>query len=518
MVDPDASGPRANAALHNLPFVSLRDVAITTEASRALPLHVLNRARAVVYGLEDGRLKIAVVDPANVLMLDDLRLQSGLPIDFAVASAGEVDRELGRLTRGDELAARADVISEPIVAEENEADLEADGGLLETAPIKLVNSILVQAGEEGASDIHFLPQGDSLVARIRVDGMIREVERIPHRYASSVVTRIKVLAKLDIAEHRVPQDGRFTIRPKSTGSLVDVRVAVIPTVEGEGVIMRLLDKSRRAPTLTEIGLSNLMQMQIEEAIYRPNGCVLVTGPTGSGKSTTVYAALVDIRRPEVVIVTIEDPVEYRLADVYQMQVDLRAGLTFASGLRAILRSDPDVVMVGEIRDVETAKITLGAALTGHSVLSTLHTNDVVGAFTRLTELGVEPFVTASAVSAVLAQRLVRRLCLSCRTAYEPSADDLVSLGFSEEAIAGGVVLYRQTGCSECSRGYRGRTGIYQLMLMNPEISALVSERASYAVIAEAATRAGLRTLWDDGLDKAAAGVTTIDELSRVVRR
>jgi len=514
--DPEAQGPRALAALHNLPFVSLREAQITIGAANALPVHILTRARAVAYFVDDAHIMVAVADPANVQMLDDLRLASRLPIDFAVAPANEIDAELRRLARGQEILERADTISEIAIAEDA-TDLEAEDGISDAPPIKLVNSIIMQASEEGASDIHFLPQANALIARMRVDGMIQEVERIPRRHATSVVTRIKVLAKLDIAEHRLPQDGRFSLRPRSTGKLVDVRVAVLPTVEGEGVIMRLLDKSRQAPTLTEIGLSNEMQMQIEEAIYRPNGCVLVTGPTGSGKSTTVHAALVDMRRPEVNIVTIEDPVEYRLAGVYQMQVNLRAGLTFATGLRSILRSDPDVVMVGEIRDSETAKITLEAALTGHSVLSTMHTNDAAGAVARLQDLDVEPFVTASAVSAVLAQRLVRRLCPQCRDPYTPTAADLAFLGFSPEAVDAGVTLYRHRGCPDCVKGFRGRTGVFQLMVVSADVAALIAARAPHGDLVEAAMRGGMRTIWADGLDKASAGLTTIDELNRVVR-
>ena len=255
-------------------------------------------------------------------------------------------------------------------------DLEAADGLSDAPRIQLVNSVILQASNDGASDVHFLPHGDSLVVRLRVDGILHEVERIPKEHAAGVVTRIKVLAKLDIAEHRMPQDGRISVRAtEQPDRLFDVRVAVLPTVDGEGVIMRLLEKTRRAPTLTEIGLSNELQMQLEEVIFRPTGAFLVTGPTGSGKSTTIYAALCDVLRPEINVITIEDPVEYRLPDVYQLQVNKRAGLTFAMGLRAILRSDPDLLMVGEIRDLETAKITLEAALTGHAVYSTLHTND-----------------------------------------------------------------------------------------------------------------------------------------------
>ncbi len=515
--DPEARGPRALASHHNLPFVRLRDESIALDATKALPVHVLTRLRAIVYRVEDGRLKVAVADPADVQMLDDLRMSSRLPLDFAVAAANEIDAELRRLSRGQELLARADAIGEVTEVADDVTDLEAGSADALAPPSMLVTSIVVQASEDGASDIHFLPQADALVARIRVDGMIQEVERIPRVHAASVVSRVKVLAGLDIAEHRVPQDGRFSLRLESTGRLVDVRVAVLPTVEGEGVILRLLDKTRRAPTLTEIGLSNVMQMQIEEAIYRPNGCVLVTGPTGSGKSTTVHAALVDIRRPEVNIVTIEDPVEYRVTGVYQLQVNKRAGLTFASGLRSILRSDPDVVMVGEIRDVETAKITLEAALTGHTVLSTMHTNDAAGAMTRLNDLGVEPFIVASSVSAVLAQRLVRCLCMQCRDPYTATKDDLGYLGFSKAAIEAGVTLYRANGCPDCSKGYRGRTGIFQLLVMTPALAALVAASAPRKQLLEAATRESMRTMWADGLDKVGAGVTSVDELSRVVR-
>jgi type IV pilus assembly protein PilB len=328
---------------------------------------------------------------------------------------------------------------------------------------------------------------------------------------------VKVLAKLDIAEHRVPQDGRISVRARSSGRLFDIRIAVLPTVEGEGVIMRLLEKTRRAPTLTEIGLSNELQMKLEAVVFRPTGAFLVTGPTGSGKSTTIYAALCDALRPEINVITIEDPVEYRLPDVYQLQVNSRTGLTFASGLRAILRADPDLLMVGEIRDLETAKIALEAAMTGHAVYSTLHTNDAPAALTRLKDLGVEPSITASAISAVLAQRLVRRLCEDCREPYASSPADLEYLGFTPSAIERGVTLYRARGCVQCTKGYRGRTGIHQLMVMDDDIAGLVTAGAGHQELVSAAIAGGMSTLWQDGLGKVALGVTTIEEISRVVR-
>jgi type IV pilus assembly protein PilB len=511
--------PRELADEHGLQLVDLRRERIAREASEAIPFNVLVRTRAVPYRLEDGRLKVAVADPSQIQVVDELRLISRYPVDMAVAVSGDIDFELNRLSRGLELNERAATIGDDLPGleeEDEETDLEADDGISDAPPIRLVNSIIVQAADDGASDLHFLPQGQALVARMRIDGILHEVERIPKRHAAGVISRIKVLAKLDIAEHRMPQDGRLTLRVKKSGRLLDVRIAVLPTVEGEGVIMRLLDKTRRAPTLTEIGLSNEMQMALEEIIFRPIGAFLATGPTGSGKSTTLYAALTDILRPEINVITIEDPVEYRLEDVYQVQVNLRAGLTFATGLRTILRSDPDVLMVGEIRDLETAKIALEASLTGHAVFSTLHANDAPGAIARLNDLGIEPFITGSALSAVLAQRLVRRLCTDCRDAYAPAPEELEQLGYSSAAIEQGVTLYRRRGCARCRKGYQGRTGIYQLLVMNDELAVLASERATHAALETAAIAAGMKTLWQDGLDKAAAGITTIEELKRVV--
>jgi type IV pilus assembly protein PilB len=349
--------------------------------------------------------------------------------------------------------------------------------------------------------------------------VLQEVQRIPKRLANGVTTRLKVLAKLDIAERRRPQDGRISLNAAAAGRTLDIRVATLPTVEGESVVMRLLDKSRRAPTLEELGLSEDMRTQLREIVSRPTGAMIVTGPTGSGKSTTLYAALTEINRPEINIITVEDPVEYRLTGVNQMQINSRAGLTFATALRSILRSDPDVVMVGEIRDGETAKISIEAALTGHNVLSTLHTNDAPGALTRLNEMGVEPFLTGSAVSAVLAQRLARKLCTHCCELYSPSVDELLKARVSPDVAAmnDGITFYRKVGCPRCNQtGYRGRIGIFQMLIMTEEIETLAVTRASRDEIERAAMRGGMRTLWDDGLAKVAAGLTSIEELTRVV--
>jgi type IV pilus assembly protein PilB len=333
-----------------------------------------------------------------------------------------------------------------------------------------------------------------------------------------VTTRLKVLAKLDIAERRRPQDGRISLNAQQAGRLLDIRVATLPTVEGESIVMRLLDKSKKAPTLEELGLSDEMQIQMREILGRPTGALLVTGPTGSGKSTTLYAGLTEINRPEINIITVEDPVEYRLAGVNQVQINNKAGLTFATALRSILRSDPDVVMVGEIRDGETAKISIEAALTGHFVLSTLHTNDAPGALTRLNEMGVEPFLTGSAVTGVLAQRLARKLCTHCCELYTPSIDELIKARVSPEvaAVTDGMALYRKRGCPRCGQtGYRGRIGIYQLLKMSEQLQTLAASKATREEIERAAIDDGMRTLWDDGLAKVAAGLTSIEELARV---
>ncbi len=324
--------PQDLADLYGIPVVDLRRETVDRDVVDLLPLHVLARTRAVPYRFDGGRLSVAIADPREIQLIDDLKLVSSYPIDLAVASEIDIDFELKRLLRSHEVVVRAQAMEDELPGYVQETtDLAADDGVSETPPIKLVNSIVVQAVEDEASDIHFLPREDALIARIRVDGVLHEIERIPKAHAAGVISRIKVLAKLDIAEHRVPQDGRFTIRAAGSGRLNDVRVAVLPTVEGEGAIIRLFDKSRRAPTLTEIGLSNEMQMALEDVLYRPTGAFFAVGPTGSGKSTTVYAALADMRRPEVNVITIEDPVEYRLEDVYQLQVNNRVGLTFASG-------------------------------------------------------------------------------------------------------------------------------------------------------------------------------------------
>ncbi len=513
---------RTLAARYHLPLVDLPLTGVDEQAAKEIPLHVLERIVAVPYALADGVLRIAIADPGNIQAIDELRIATRYQLELAVAAKDDIESEIRRLVRASEaFGARAAVEEElaEVAAEEEEGDdLEVEDGISDAPLVRLVNSVIFQAAEDGASDVHFEPQEDALLVRFRVDGVLQEVQRIPKRMMNGVLTRLKVLAKLDIAERRKPQDGRISLNAAAAGRLLDIRVATLPTVEGESVVMRLLDKSKRAPTLQELGMSDEMRVKLEELIHRPTGAVLVTGPTGSGKSTTLYAALTAINRPEINIITVEDPVEYRLGGVNQVQINARAGLTFAAALRSILRSDPDVVMVGEIRDGETAKISIEAALTGHLVLSTLHTNDAPQVLTRLNEMGVEPFLTGAAVSAVIAQRLARKLCTHCCEMYTPSVDELLKARVSPDiaAAADGMVFYRKRGCPRCGQtGYKGRIGIYQLLEMSESLEQLAVEKASREEIERQAIEEGMRTLWDDGLAKVASGLTSIEELARV---
>src|SRR5438874_3862427 len=513
---------RMLAARHHVPLVDLPFTGVDKRATDLIPLHVLERLVAIPYALDGDSLRVAIADPADLHAIDELRLATRHQLELTVAAREDILSELRRLSRASEaFGARAALAEEEALYEEEEEDvddLEAEDGISEAPLVRLVNSIIFQAAEDGASDVHFEPQEDALAVRLRIDGVLHEVQRIPKRMMAGVTTRLKVLAKLDIAERRKPQDGRISLNAAAAGRMLDIRVATLPTVEGESVVMRLLDKSKRPPTLEELGLSDEMRKTLEEVVARPTGALLVTGPTGSGKSTTLYAALSEINNPAINIITVEDPVEYRLGGVNQVQINQRAGLTFAAALRSILRSDPDVVMVGEIRDPETAKISIEAALTGHFVLSTLHTNDAPGALTRLNEMGVEPFLTGSAVTGVLAQRLARKLCTHCCEMYTPSVDELIKARVSPDiaAQADGMIFYRKRGCPRCNQtGYKGRVGVFQLLTMSENLETLAATKASREELERAAMEEGMRTLWDDGIAKVAAGLTSIEELARV---
>jgi type IV pilus assembly protein PilB len=507
---------RTLAARHRLPYVELMLTGVAADATVLMPLHVLHRAVALPYRLEDDTLHVAIADPRNVNAIDELRLATRYRLSLGVATEGDILAELDRIGRVSE--AVQDAPEESDLDGSTVADIDEEDGVSDGQIVRIVNSIIAQAAEDGASDVHFEAQEHGLIVRYRIDGLLHEIQRIPRHLTMGVTTRLKVLAKLDIAERRRPQDGRISLRAASVGRLLDIRLATLPTVSGETVVMRILDKSKSAPTLEALGLSEEMRAQFAKLIERPTGAILVTGPTGSGKSTTLYAGLSQINRPEINIVTVEDPVEYRLPGINQVQINLRAGLTFATALRSILRSDPDVIMVGEVRDTDTAKIAIEAALTGHLVLTTLHTNDAPGTLTRLNEMGVEPFLTGSAVSAVLAQRLARKLCSHCCEMYAPTVDELVEARVSADVAAAsdGMVMYRKRGCPRCNQtGYRGRLGIFQLMLMNEALAELAIRRASRDEIEREAMASGTRTLWDDGMAKVAAGLTSVEELARV---
>jgi type IV pilus assembly protein PilB len=456
---------------------------------------------------EDGVLLVAMADPSNVLALDDLKLMTGHEVRPVVASPDDIAGLISRMSRLNDAVAAAVEQGEEELAEVAEIRESAD----DAPVIKLVNSVIAQAVEEGASDIHFEPDGKEMRVRFRVDGVLDESTTIPKRMVAGVVSRVKIMAELDIAEKRLPQDGRVGLTVEKHA--IDLRVVSMPSVHGEGIVMRILDKEQALISLDALGMSPDTREAFESGFHRSYGAVLVTGPTGSGKSTTLYAALNGINSPERNIITIEDPVEYQMSGVNQLQVNLKAGLTFATGLRSMLRADPDVIMVGEIRDAETARIAVESALTGHLVLSTLHTNDAPSAISRLTEMGVEPFLTGSAIACVVAQRLVRTLCNYCKQRTMLKVQALEAAGFH---VAFDVEAYEPKGCARCGgSGYKGRVGVYEVMEMTEEISTLTVERASADEIKKVAIQQGMRPLRLDGFEKVKNGVTSIAEVARV---
>jgi type IV pilus assembly protein PilB len=505
---------RALAEQVGLEFVDLTEYRIDPGIATLIPEAICRRYRALAIGERDAKLLVAMSDPANVYALDDIRTITGRDVQPVVATANDVEQAIAKFTgMGDQVEALASEAVEALEREEDLSDVEA---AVEDAPIvKLVQAIMTQAVTDRASDVHIEPTEKDVRVRFRVDGVLHEVMHSPKSIQGGLISRLKVMADLNIAEKRVPQDGRVSIRVGSRQ--LDLRLATLPTVFGEKIVIRILDKSNALLKLSDLGFQEHAYKRYEEAFRKPYGAILVTGPTGSGKSTTLYATLNIVNSVDKHIVTVEDPVEYRLPGVNQIQVNPKAGLTFASALRSILRSDPDVIMVGEIRDVETAKISIEAALTGHFVLSSLHTNDAPSAISRLTEMEVETFLVASAVDVVVAQRLARLLCEKCREPHVPNPEELREAGFDPVKHAQGQ-FFRAMGCTACSNtGYRGRFGLYEVMPMTEEIERLTVERASSTAIREVAIEQGMRTLRDDGLEKAAAGLTSIEEIARVVK-
>jgi len=499
---------RAVAERLGTDFVDLSIYKPDLTASNLVSLETAKRYEAVPVGFdESGRLLIAMANPANVIALDDLRLVTGHEVRALAATADDVASVIARMSRLDEAVASAvedQEEDEPTVVEIRESADDAPA-------IRLVNSIIAQAIGDGASDVHLEPQGNEMRVRFRIDGVLSERTTIPRRMVAGVISRVKIMGNLDIAERRVPQDGRVGLRIEKRP--VDVRIVTMPSVHGEGIVMRLLTKDHGLLGLDNLGMRPVPFERFDRSIHKPYGAILVTGPTGSGKTTTLYAALNTVNDVGRNIITIEDPVEYQLAGITQLQVHPRAGLTFATGLRSMLRADPDVIMVGEIRDSDTARIAIEAALTGHLVLSTLHTNDAASAVTRLTEMGVEPFLTASALDCVVAQRLARALCLHCKRPRVLSADYLEKVGY---AVGVDLEVYEAHGCSRCAHsGYKGRLGLYEVMNLSEEIRRMCIERTSSSEIRDKAVEQGMRVLRNDGLEKVRLGLTSLEEVSRV---
>ncbi|MBN1628621.1 MAG: Flp pilus assembly complex ATPase component TadA [Thermoleophilia bacterium] len=467
--------------------------------------------------VDDHTLLVAMADPSNIVAIDDLRILTGYDIEPAIATNDDIVTLLGNMKRPDDEIAE-DEDAKGVGDEPTQVELRDIREQVDAAPVvKLVNGVLARAAEEGASDIHFEPQAKDLLVRFRHDGVLHETMTIPKRLQQGVLSRLKIMADLDIAERRIPQDGRIGL--VVGGKPIDMRVASLPTVYGEKIVIRLLDRSNVMLRLEDLGFSEAALSRYTRSYTKPYGAILVTGPTGSGKSTTLYGTLNILNTPDKNIITVEDPVEYRLNGINQVQVNNKAGLTFAAGLRSILRCDPDIIMIGEIRDKETAQIAVESALTGHLVLSTLHTNNAPGALSRLTEMGVEPFLSASAVDCVLAQRLVRKLCQYCKEPYPTTREMLERLGYPQKVVDDwkNVELYKAVGCTRCNHtGYKGRMGIYEIMPVTEAIERLIVERKSADEIMRVASAEGMVGLRQDGLERTLTGQTSIEEISRVI--
>ena len=503
---------RAVAERYGLDHIDLSAFQVDMAAANLIPVNTARRYKALPVGYVDKKtLVVAMADPTNVLAVDDIQMATGLDCRVAVATEDDIEALLGRLNTLQSAVSEAVIEGEAEADEElgEVSDIEVSA---EDAPvIKLVYSILGQAVGEGASDVHFEADEDDMRVRFRVDGVLREAAHVPKRMVNAVISRVKIMSDLNIAEKRVPQDGRVSVTVDNRR--VDLRVTTLPTQRGEGATIRILDKENAQRSLDELGMGGDARKRFEYAFQQAYGAVLVTGPTGSGKSTTLYAALQELNQVEKNIITIEDPVEYRLSGVNQINVNRKAGLDFATGLRSMLRADPDIVMVGEIRDAETARIAIEAALTGHMMLSTLHTNDAPGAITRLTKMGIEAFLIASAVDCVVAQRLARKLCSHCkgRTVIPQQA-----LADADLPSAVEIEAYEPLGCARCNQsGYRGRVGLYSVMGLSDRIKELAVSAAPEAEIAAVAREEGMCTLREDGLGKVRDGLTSLEEVLRV---
>lgn len=496
-------------------LTEIADKEIDLDLIRGLPIHFAKRYQVLPVEEQNGQIVIAAADPLNFFALDDLRLLLEKEIIPVLAPPDIIMEAINRVyDRAAESAERMmDDLEEKnldILAQELEEPQDLLDASDEAPIIRLVNSLLFQAIKERASDIHIEPFEKNVSVRFRIDGVLREIIKPPKRFQNSIASRVKIMGGLNIAEKRLPQDGR--IRIKLAGKDIDIRLSTIPVAHGERIVMRLLDKTAVRLDLEDLGLEGESLEKIIKIIHRPNGILLVTGPTGSGKTTTLYAALTRINQPDMNIITVEDPVEYQIEGIGQIHVNPKINLTFATGLRSILRQDPDVIMVGEIRDVETAEIAIQASLTGHLVLSTLHTNDAAGALTRLLDMGVEPFLVASTLVAAMAQRLVRTLCKNCKESYMPHDEELAELCLTADQVPPGG-FYRPVGCDAClNTGYKGRTGIYELLMIDDIVRELIVTRSDAVKIKKAGVRNNMKTLRDDGALKIIRGVTSVAEV------
>lgn len=508
---------RALSKLHNIEFYEKIEFENHEEVYNLVPYKLIQKSKMIPFQVYDNNtVRVAITDPTDLHPMDDVRMfLRGFNVDFVLAPEPEIIRVIH--SHFDKTAANTkEMMDEMVDGELGFDDLgsEDELDLSNEAPIiKMVNVILSQAVSARASDIHIEPFEKSLVVRYRVDGILHKVLSPPKAYQAGIISRIKIMSNLNIAENRLPQDGR--IKLKLTGKDIDIRVSTIPCQYGERVVMRLLNKTDQKYSITTMGITGEMLETFKKLIYQPHGIILVTGPTGSGKSTTLYSALSELNSPERNIITCEDPVEYQFDGISQMQMQEKIGLTFATGLRAILRQDPDVVMVGEIRDEETARIAIQASLTGHLVFSTLHTNDAASAVTRLVDMGIEPYMITSTVLGFLAQRLVRVICKNCKKPYKPSEKELESLEMSPDELIDGV-LYRGEGCSTCmGTGYKGRMGIYELLVLNNQIKAEILRGSDSNAIFEISVKTGFKTMRAYGKQKIIEGFTTPDEVLRV---
>ncbi|HEX2359570.1 MAG TPA: ATPase, T2SS/T4P/T4SS family [Solirubrobacterales bacterium] len=503
---------RVLAERNTLDYVDLNRFEVDQGAANLVDAAEARRYRAIpIAFLDDGALLVATADPSNVLGLDDIAMATGYEVRRAIATPEGVEALIGRLTR---LSESVEEVGEEEEAEEGRTELLDLRASAEEAPVvKLVHSVIADAVNRGASDIHFDPRSGDMQVRYRVDGVVIDSTKVPRKLVPGLVSRIKIMAELDIAERRAPQDGRVALTVD--GRHIDVRVSTLPVIRGESVVMRILDKDRGVLDLESLGMRAEDREQLLRAVRQIQGAVLATGPTGAGKTTTLYALLNEVNTPDKTVISIEDPVEYEVEGVKQIHVNPKAGLSFASGLRSMVRSDPDTLMVGEIRDRETAQIAMEAALTGHLVLSTLHTNDASIAAARLIDMGVEPFLIASGIECVVAQRLARRLCDECKRPVKVTAAELGEIGGPSDGEE--LEVYAPVGCVGCNgSGYRGRIGLYEVLVLTEQIRSLILTRAASGEIEAAAVAAGLHRLRDDGLEKVRRGITSIPEVLRVL--